>query len=130
MCGTSIDTAPPGLEHDPDPLDEVVEIRHVGEHVVGDDQVGGARPAETSCSASEVPKPTMVSMSSSCAASATFPAGSTQGWHAELSEVAQQISVVAGDLEHQARVVEPRSFVACCAKRRAWSSHESENDEK
>ena len=63
-------------QHDRDPADEVVQIRHVSHHVVGDEQVRGPPLGDQPAARSRPKNSTTVSIPCSRAASATFAAGS------------------------------------------------------
>ena len=88
------------------PADEVVEVGHLGQHVVADDEVGrAARRATSSLGAARAPKNSRQRRDAALAraASATFAAGSMprHGMPAR-DEVLQQVAVVAGELDDEA----------------------------
>ena len=92
--------APPGVEQELEAGDEVVEVRHVGEHVVADDQVGrralvGEPRAELRAEERDQRRDAV----------RLGDRGHVRGRldaehrHAALDEPLQQVAVVAGDLD-------------------------------
>ena len=84
-------------------LGEVDDVGHVGEDVVGDDQVGLAVPGrDVLCRSPRRGTSTSVGMPFSTAASATFAAGSMpSAADAPRDDVLQQVAVVAGHLDDE-----------------------------
>ena len=106
-CGTSMVSRPPGASRSGQAGGEVVEVGHVGEHVVGDDQVGrtAARPRARARAPRRRTR-TSVGMPAARAAAAMFRAGSMPSAGMPRGhEVLEQVAVVAGDLDDR-RLVE------------------------
>ena len=84
--------------------DEVVEVGHVREHVVAEQQVG-LRPARGELVARSRGRRSAPRVGMPCASRGLGDVGrrlDAEHRHAALDEVLQQVAVVAGDLDHLA----------------------------
>ena len=95
---------PPGFEQDLHAGDEVVEVGHVGEHVVAEQQVGCATPPRSEPCAVCRPKNSTSVGIPFCSATLRDVGGGLDAEHGDpaLVEVLQQVAVVGGELDHVA----------------------------
>ncbi len=93
-----------GLAEHREPSDEVVQVRDVRQHVVGHDQAGCPCSSTTSSAVRRPKNAVIVGTPAADAMAATFAAGSTPRTRTpERRELAQQVAVVAGDLDDAVR---------------------------
>ena len=108
-CGNSSVITPSGVEQPRHAGDEVVEVGHLGEHVVADDQVGALALGDAARSASATPKNSTRRRNALVERDLGDVGGrlDAEHGHAERQEMLQQIAVVARQLDHQAVRPEP-----------------------
>ena len=112
-CGNSSVITPSGFEQARHAGDEVVEVGHLGQHVVADDEIGRAGPRRRSALGerdAEELDPGRDALGERDLGHVGGRLDAEHG-HAERQEVLQQIAVVAGQLDDQAVRPEPEPLL-------------------